>query len=113
MENDHSCSDDATSSFMDDRDVQPSTTEKFGQHHKCCSASQVDTASISASVLSVNRWPSLLGVRSLRTSTYLMLGTSDPSARAALSSMYGSNGRTTPSASSRRIKIGRGMRDIQ
>jgi hypothetical protein len=34
----------------------------------------------------------------LGSSAYLMLGTSDPSACAALNSMYGSNGSTTPSA---------------
>jgi hypothetical protein len=43
----------------------------------------------------------------------LMLGTSEPSAGAALSSICGSNGSTTPSASSLRIRIGRGMRQIQ
>src|SRR6516162_798917 len=71
------------------------------------------TASASVSVLSVKEWPSLLGGRRSGTSTYLMLGTSDPSACAALSSMYGSNGSTTPSASLRTIRIGLGMRGIQ
>src|SRR5258708_17475429 len=49
------------------------------QRHKCCAASQSDTASISASVSSANRWPSLLGGRWLGTSTYLMLGPRDRS----------------------------------
>ena len=43
---------------------------RVGPGHKCCSASQANTASISASVLSVNRWPSLLGGRWFGTSTY-------------------------------------------
>src|SRR5439155_19480954 len=60
---------------------------RIGPNHKCCSASQPDTAPISASVFSANRYPPLLGGRWFGTSTYLTLGTRDPSARAALSSM--------------------------
>jgi len=95
---------------LTERECSPLTSGSAPfRYYICCSASQADTAS----VFPVNRWPSLLGGRWLGTSTYLTLGTRDPSARAALNSMYGSNGTTTPSASSRKIRIERGMREIQ